>query len=327
MDEVFEDFQTFPVRMKPLDDRRCLFSIDVTLKVVAKDRALATARLKSTIEWLRELSHYYDLIRQIELDTLECSAELTDPESIEISPWAQVVNFPSAPYWAPSSEYSDIPRNALSQFRAFREAELHMIRTDSVHEAVTALESLSLLLQRVYTDATQWKWILQALHSALQSFMVASLQGTSPVRVLAPLTKNQEKRLANGKSVERKLKPFLELYGCIKDEQMMGQYTVSNHFSPNSTQDDHVRELNRLRNEFVHFTPKSYIVDVWDLPALALDVIGIIGFLAFESENVPWHYDLYPKMRTRELLKSITRDIEQISDQYLDTVKAINSLL
>jgi hypothetical protein len=246
-------------------------------------------------------------------------------DGIEVSPWEQAVNFPNATFWQPSVEESDVPAEAIQQFKVFREAERHLIRTDTVREAVTALESLNVLLHGVFIDVTQWKWVLQTLHSALQAFMVAALQGTSPVRVLKPLSKKELQKQASGKYVERKLKPFLELYDCIQDEQIMAQYTTSQIFKPNLTQDNHVKELNRVRNGFVHFTPKSYIYDVWELPALTQDIIEIIRFLAFKSENVPWHYGFYPKIRTHELLHSISQNLEKISEQYMDSVKTIKN--
>jgi hypothetical protein len=72
-------------------------------------------------------------------------------------------------------------------------------------------------------------------------------------------------------------------------------------------------------------SPPSRIYDVWELPALTQDIIEIIRFLAFKSENVPWHYGFYPKIRTHELLHSISQNLEKISEQYMDSVKTIKN--
>ena len=49
-----------------------------------------------------------------------------------------------------------------------------------------------------------------------------------------------------------------------------------------------MKYLNWLRNGFIHFLPKTFALEVSDLPDLADDCLGIIEFLAFESKNVHW---------------------------------------
>ena len=64
------------------------------------------------------------------------------------------------------------------------------LRTDEAVEAVISLEMLCEQLPRVIDDPHYWRWVIIALHSGLQGFMVLALKGTNGFSVL---TKECEK--------------------------------------------------------------------------------------------------------------------------------------
>ena len=66
-------------------------------------------------------------------------------------------------------------------------------------------------------------------------------------------------------------------------------YVHSKAFIPMGTQGESIKTLNRLRNEFIHFVPKGWSLDVSGLPHLFLDCFNIIEFLGWECNNIIWH--------------------------------------
>jgi hypothetical protein len=51
------------------------------------------------------------------------------------------------------------------------------LRTDEAEEAVSSLESAAEFLAAVRSDPYRWTWVILALHSAVQGFMILALRG------------------------------------------------------------------------------------------------------------------------------------------------------
>lgn len=47
-----------------------------------------------------------------------------------------------------------------------------------------------------------------------------------------------------------------------------------------------MNKLNELRNDFIHFLPKVWLIEVSGLPDIVNDCIAIIELLSFESGNI-----------------------------------------
>src|SRR5712692_5045777 len=50
------------------------------------------------------------------------------------------------------------------------------LRTDKYEEAVSAIEAAADFAERVIDDQYRWKWVLIAVHNAVQGFMVLALR-------------------------------------------------------------------------------------------------------------------------------------------------------
>jgi hypothetical protein len=85
-----------------------------------------------------------------------------------------------------------------------------------------------------------------------------------------------------------KLDSYLNLYKKVKHWEL-GQLGGNKRFVPASTEGGDIKILNTYRNEFIHFTPKSWILEVNSLPRICLSVARLISFLALETTNVFWH--------------------------------------
>lgn len=175
------------------------------------------------------------------------------------------------------------------------------LRTDESEEAVSALEMAADRLANVEGDIYQWKWAIIALHNAAQGFMVLALRGSNGFDVLGrKAARAWTEAIAAGKTPPPgdRLETYLNLYSRTKGQRMI-RYVNSRKFEPVGAQESSIKELNGLRNDFVHFLPKGWSLEVTGLPAMFEDVLAYMEFLAWDSGNVVWvEEDLETRART-----------------------------
>jgi hypothetical protein len=162
--------------------------------------------------------------------------------------------------------------------------------TDESVETVSALEVFAEELLRVQQNPYRWKWVIVALHSGLQGMMVLALQSSHGLHVLRPEDASwwlEAHERGGPYPDDLKLDDFLNLYKKVKSDRML-MYDHSQKFHPKGTQGGSVKLLNRLRNEFVHFTPRVWALELEGLPAMSADCVEVAEFLAWQSHNVTW---------------------------------------
>lgn len=191
------------------------------------------------------------------------------------------------------------------------------LETDEYQVAVVSLETASDHLRRVLSNDYHWKWVIIGLHNALQGFMVLALQGSNYLNVLTD--ECAQKWLAAYESGSKdfpdpKLDSFLKLYKKIKSERM-NIYTNSIPFKPNTSQARSVKKLNSLRNEFIHFIPKGWLLELGGLPQITEDCLDIIHFLAFECGNILWHDKSLDK-QTSDHIDLARLSIKHVKEKY-----------
>ncbi len=178
------------------------------------------------------------------------------------------------------------------------------LSTNESVETVSDFEMFAEQLNRVSDDPHRWKWAVIALHSGLQGMMVLALRGSDYMNVIRQDEKKQYSEVSDdersGKSSRNDLKliGFTDLYAWIKGTKMI-MYTDSQKFVPSGTQSRSIKTLNRLRNKFVHFTPKVWRLDLGGLPEIASDCLEIAEFLAWESGNVRFRLSIKPDLEKR----------------------------
>ena len=92
-------------------------------------------------------------------------------------------------------------------------------------------------------------------------------------------------------------------------------YDISRPFKPSGTQERSIGQLNRLRNEFIHFVPKGWSLEVSGLPQIVGDCLNAISFLVFECGNVIWH-ETALETQTRVLIEKMKLDASPIWNTY-----------
>jgi hypothetical protein len=192
----------------------------------------------------------------------------------------------------------------------------HWLRTDEHEEAVSALEAVAEWSGRLETKIDYWKWVVLAMHNATQGFMALALRGSDGLRPLrdgiaeAWLTAYRE----GGEYPTEKLDSFLNLYKKIKSEAMLF-YVHSKKFTPSGSQGRSIKKLNSLRDDFIHFLPQSWSLEVSGLPEICLDCLDAVEFLGWESGNVPWYEDKH-RARARAAVDAARLRLKAIEKAY-----------
>jgi len=211
------------------------------------------------------------------------------------------------------------------------------LSTDEYQEAVLSLEMVSDSLPKVLDNIYYWKWVVIALHMALQGYMVLALKGTNSFNVLekkcakelAAAWRRDDEVLSMGKldnflNLYRKIKAGRKTFeeevktgirGPRKPEDLMLMYMHSQPFKPRGTQNKSVEMLHHLRNDYIHFQPKGWLLGVHGLPRVVEDCVDIIDFLAFECGNVLWH-DKRLEAKTKDLIAGIRSHVMTLRQSY-----------
>jgi len=163
----------------------------------------------------------------------------------------------------------------------------YWLRTDEHEEAVSSLEAAAVWSVQIEKKMDYWKWVVLAIHNASQGFMVLALRGSDGLRPLKDnvaaewLTEYQE----GGEYPMEKLDSFLNLYKKVKSDTMLF-FVHSKKFTPIGSQGRSDKKLNSLRDDFIHFLPRSWSLEVSGLPRICLDCLALMEFLGWECGNV-----------------------------------------
>ncbi|MDT8419215.1 MAG: hypothetical protein RQ754_02185 [Desulfuromonadales bacterium] len=190
-------------------------------------------------------------------------------------------------------------------------------RTDEFEEATLSLEKVAETSDQIANDPSQWRWVVIALHNAVQGFMVLALRGTNNISILElESAKEWLKALPTGGPYPKfeKLDSFLNLYKKIKSDRML-MYGHSKKFTPQGSQGGSIKKLNQFRNEFIHFIPKGWSIEVSGMPSICIDCLNIIGFLGWESGNVRWDENDI-EVRAEGALRKACKTLENIKEMY-----------
>ena len=168
--------------------------------------------------------------------------------------------------------------------------ENEYLRTNHWIDAVASLEAAQEFCARVSLDEHQWKWVLIAVHSAVQGFMALSLEHGNGLLVLRDdITAKWLKAHESDKAYPgEKMDFFMSLYEKVKSDVVCCYYG-SRKFIAESSHDYSMQKLNELRNDYVHFRPKGWSIELAGLPTLVLKCVDVARFLAFDTSTIIWH--------------------------------------
>jgi len=176
------------------------------------------------------------------------------------------------------------------------------LRTDEREDAITSLNLYVDAISQINADISYWKWAIISLHSALQGVMAFHLSFGNDLLVMSQ--ENAKAWLkahhAGGEYPESKMDHFLNLYKKIKQNDILGF-----SFSPCSQQGGSIKRLNFFRNEFIHFMPKGWSIEVSEMPGICIDCLNIIKSLNEGPICMRWEDESQLKTFSTLLIKAI----------------------
>ena len=159
--------------------------------------------------------------------------------------------------------------------------------------AIDCLERAFEYIQRVKKDPKLWKWVVISLFSSLYGFAICSIQGTN------------SKNVCEGK--KGKLIGFkTALERCQNSERGKKKLSLTD------TQSWAINKLHEeFRNNFQHFKPMLWAINIKGFPGIANDVLDVIRFLALNVSN------------SRGLSVSAERKVKSLVFQSKEVLKSI----
>lgn len=165
-----------------------------------------------------------------------------------------------------------------------------VLGTNDSDELIYTLEYINSHLEKVESSTYHWKWILLAWHSVIQNVMIHAIDNGDCFRVFLASGNKRIKEIyweTHENNYDRinklQLPKFMELYDGIKNNKL-----VTHPFPENVDCDRNVRLLNKLRNEFTHYQPHAWVLDVCGCPRLLLTTAGIIDFYMLNGLHRRW---------------------------------------
>jgi hypothetical protein len=193
---------------------------------------------------------------------------------------------------------------------------LGYLRTDEREEAVRSLEFSQSQATALSCDPYAWKWILISLHNAVQGFMVLSLWNGNGLLALRDhiAAKWLKAYRDGGEYPVEKLDDFLSLYAKVKAPTNFHRVGAA-CFTGSEAHDSSMKRLNDIRNDFIHFTPKGWSLELAGLPQICLDNLDLIRYLGWETNAITW-YEASHRTRARRAERLLRRAMEKVKVAY-----------
>ena len=212
------------------------------------------------------------------------------------------------------------------------------LEIDEATDVVASLRHMLHLLKLVSADSTIWKWVILSMHSALQGAMVCHLNGTansgcrSTKSAAAWLDWHERDRRGeinwiNLESDEYGLpsktpatkadfppreylaKPS-ELFERLMKPKKRLELGVGQILRISVAQRRAFKKLDELRNQFIHFSPMGWSIEIDGLPTICSEMLSVISMI--ESDDWPFRH-LKPQSRAE--LKNLILELQGVLQQ------------
>lgn len=190
------------------------------------------------------------------------------------------------------------------------------LRIDEEAEVANAMKMAAQFAAHVHEDPHLWRWIIIAMHNAAQGTMVLSLRHGNGLLALSDecYTAWMQAYEKHESPPPEKLDTYLGQYKKVKHSRW-GQVGGNKRFVPTGCEGKDIKYLNSPRNEFIHFTPKGWSLELDGLPRICLSATRLNSFLAFETENVFWHSGESRRL-TEQYLSTFSRLMNELNSRY-----------
>lgn len=180
------------------------------------------------------------------------------------------------------------------------------LHTDEKDNAIDFLAMAARFRTEAEAEPARWKWVFIAAHGALYGFMVCALTRTNYENVCQYDQKEQ-------KYTDR-LIGFPEALKRVQSTNYICGYVDAAPLKVSTDQHKDIALLtNLLRNNFEHFTPKLWAIEMAGFPRILASAAELIEALAFKTGTVFWTETQANQIR--DCLASIRRPATAITAQ------------
>ncbi len=185
------------------------------------------------------------------------------------------------------------------------------IQTDEAEDVVGSIRHVIRAAQFVGDDPLVWKWVVMALHSALQGACVCHLTTTAPP-VGAVSERDAAEWLAyfegsrtnpNTKPPKTYLMALPDLLKAVRKPHSAGDRSNALGVSISESELNCLcRFHEEIRNQFVHFEPMGWSIEVSGIPEIAKLVARIIG----DTLRMGWAFRHLDRAQREEMRRSLS---------------------
>lgn len=184
------------------------------------------------------------------------------------------------------------------------------IRTDEAEDVAGSIRQIVRMVNYVGDDAQAWKWAVIALHSALQGACVCHLTTTAvPLGAVKKENAdewstyfNESRTNPDAKVPETRLMNLPDLLKAIRKPHSAGNGDAPSGIGINSSELNWMRRFHKnIRNQFTHFEPMSWAVEVSGVPETAKLAARIIK----EILEVGWAFRHLPLVQREEMMQNL----------------------
>lgn len=190
------------------------------------------------------------------------------------------------------------------------------VSTDEFEEMVDAVAHSADLSTQLKKSPRHWKWLILSLHQALQGTFVCALRGvdTAGINVLTEKSAKEmwqwldvdSHKIPHPEAPLERLAPMLDLFKRVKSARYL-QEPQRLSATLQITRD--IKKLNSLRNEFGHFVPKSFSLEISGLPRIASRCCDIIEHLTLAHPTFSHHMTGNKNRRLKQALATLRSNI------------------
>ena len=147
------------------------------------------------------------------------------------------------------------------------------LRFTAETNALDFLERAGEFIQQTKSDVKAWKWVILALHGALYGFAICACRSTDYENIIQRTKKGIERLI----SLDDALR-------ICQDGGRMGTLYGGKPLELTESQKYSIKMLKKsLRNNFEHYIPKGWSIEIHGLPGITMDILDIIRFLSVET--------------------------------------------
>jgi hypothetical protein len=168
---------------------------------------------------------------------------------------------------------------------------------DEREDVLASTDLLAIAAPKLRKQPSYWKWMIIAAHNGLQGALVCAIQDTSATNVLSK------------ESATKMLKYLETLEGDRPQEYLADFVTLLKRYRKKypchgltTEQLKHIHKLHKqFRNNFAHFVPKGWWIEIARLPAIIESTLDLIE-AAMQQHQVVIHLNGNMKRRLEQNL-------------------------